>query len=87
MTRFGSRGGGFRSSRSSGGRSRSAGRRSGGWASGSGRRSSNRGRSGRKSSQEGVVAYSIYNSRGSAPMLDRQTILSAGPRNMPSRGS
>ena len=64
MARFGFRGGGFKGSRSSGGGSRSAARRSGGSASSPGRRSSNRDQSGGKSSQEGVVAYSIYNSRG-----------------------
>ena len=60
MARFGFRGGSFRSgsrgNRSSSGR-RSAGKRKG-------NRSSAKSKGARKASQKGVVAYSIYNSRG-----------------------
>lgn len=54
MARFGFRGGSFRSGSRG---SRSAGKRNGG-------RSSANSKGARSSSQKGVVAYSIYNSRG-----------------------
>ena len=63
MARFGFRGGGSRNSRSSGKRHSSAGRRSGSWSSSSRKGSAAKNRNAHKSSQGGVVAYSIYDSR------------------------
>ena len=66
MARFGLRNGSFKSgnrgSRFSGGR-RSAGKRNGGRASVPSKRTVNKSRGARNSSQKGVVAYSVYNSR------------------------
>ena len=86
IARFGFRGGGSRNSRSSGKRHSSAGRRSGSWSSSSRKGSAAKNRNAHKSSQGGVVAYSIYDSRGkSGRMWARRRVLSVGLRSTPNR--